>query len=235
MSEILKQAVSRSLDRLGFNLRRKPQNQFVWLRKQNIRTILDVGACVGTFAAEFHTLLPDAAICCFEPLRDYYEQLRANLGQIEKLRTFNYALGNQHGEAIIYRNRFAPSSSLLPMAALHKRAFPYTQDETPETIQIRRLDDVSEDLALTDSLLIKLDVQGFEEQVIEGGRCTIARAKVLIIEVSFQMLYKDQPLFADIYDLLRPLGFRFSGCLGSQTHDPADGSVLFTDAVFLKD
>lgn len=238
ISEMLKtfrKTLRDSLSDLGYDVRRRPRNQFLWLRQQNIRTILDVGAFVGTFAEEFHELLPEAAIYSFEPLHDCYEQLTMNLSRVEKFRAFNCALGNQNGEVVIHRNLFAPSSSLRPMTELHRQAFPFAAREVAETVQVRRLDDLADEMQFADEALIKLDVQGFEDQVIAGGRKTIARARVMIVEVSFQPLYQGQPLFEEIQELLREFGFRFRGFLGDQTFDPADGSVLFADAIFLRE
>jgi methyltransferase, FkbM family len=58
-------------------------------------------------------------------------------------------------------------------------------------IEVRRLSDVVRELNLRDPLLLKLDVQGFEDKVIAGGEDVVARAKIIIIEVSFQPLYEE--------------------------------------------
>jgi hypothetical protein len=56
-----------------------------------------------------------------------------------------------------------------------------------------------------------MDVQGFEDRVIAGGLRTLERASVLWVETSFVELYEGQPLFADIHDRLRDLGFEYRG------------------------
>ena len=93
------------------------------------------------------------------------------------------------------------------MAELHKQSFPFAIKEKTEVIEVRRLSNVVRELNLRDPLLLKLDVQGFEDRVIAGGEDVVARAKIIIIEVSFQPLYEGGPL-SDDDRLLREHGFR---------------------------
>ena len=78
-------------------------------------------------------------------------------------------------------------------------------------------------------------MQGFESQVIRGGKKTIDRAPIVVIETSFVELYEGQPLFADIYDQMRKLDFTYSGSLGlGQLRSPTNGLPLQQDAIFLR-
>src|SRR5262249_15508032 len=162
-----------------------------WLTQRGIRTVLDVGANIGQFASMIHTILPNVTLYSFEPLEDCFERLVSNMKGVANFRAFPVALGDEDCEQRIHRNEFSQSSSLLPMAELHKRAFPFTTDETEETITVKRLDGVAQNLNICDNLLVKLDVQGYEDKVIAGGYETIARASVLIVETSFRALYQD--------------------------------------------
>ena len=119
------------------------------------------------------------------------------------------------------------------MAALHKGAFPYTAKHAPEAIEVRPLDEVLEGTQLDEHILVKIDVQGYEDNVILGGTKIIKRAKVLIVEVSFDVLYEGQCLFDDIYHLVRKMGFRYAGQIDQLT-SPVDGTLLQADALFLR-
>ncbi len=207
--------------------------QYLWLSLLNIRTILDIGAHTGEFATLIHRAIPHARIISFEPLGEMFQQLVANTQDLPNFKAFNCALGEANAQVDMHRNEFTPSSSLLPMTNLHKEAFPFTKRETTETVQVRTLDKVGRELSLEDNILIKMDVQGYEEKVIRGGESMVSRAKVLIVETSFQTLYEGQPLFDDIYRLLGQKGFRYTGNL-EQLRSPTDGSVLQADAIFIK-
>jgi len=131
------------------------------------------------------------------------------------------------------QNHFTPSSSILPMARKHRQEFPFTTNSEAVSVEVRRLDDVASRLSLEDNVLIRIDVQGFEDRVIRGGEHTISKAMMVIIEVSFVQLYEGQPLFANLYDSLRRLGFCYRGSMG-QLLSPTNGEPLQADAIFIR-
>jgi hypothetical protein len=120
------------------------------------------------------------------------------------------------------------------MTNLHREAFPQSGQETSEEITIRRLDDVLAPLKIDREILLKLDVQGYEDKVLAGSQEVLTRARALVIEVSFRKLYEDQPLFDDVYATLRAKGFAYQGNL-YQLLDNRDGSVVQADALFLRE
>jgi len=203
-----------------------------WLTGLNIKTILDIGAHTGKWAYTVHKLFKGARIYSFEPILESFEALKQRMSDIANHQAFNVALGDHSGEIEFHVCKFATSSSILPMTQLHKTAFPYSDGSTSIKVQITRLDDIVEKLEIEHNILIKIDVQGYEDKVIDGGEQTIKRAKVVIMEMSFQRLYENQPLFSDIYDKMIYLGFDYMGNL-AQTINPFDGSILQEDAIFI--
>lgn len=209
----------------------QPELRRDWLSSLPVRTVLDIGANTGQFAAEIRDLMPGAFIYSFEPLRDEYAALVSQMRGDGRFRAFNFALGEGEARALIHRSSFSQSSSLRPMLDLHKAAWPHTAGAVAEEIEVRRLDSLG--IEPEPELLVKIDVQGFEDKVIEGGRATIGRAAYVITEVSFAPLYEGQPLFEDIYRLLGGMGFEYRGTL-TQLPDPRDGRPLQADAFFVR-
>ncbi len=82
-------------------------------------------------------------------------------------------------------------------------------------------------------LLVKIDVQGFEGEVIRGGEAVLGRAKIVIVETTFVELYVGQPLFGTIHEQLSRLGFAFQGNL-SQLWNPEDGRILQADSLYAR-
>jgi FkbM family methyltransferase len=204
-----------------------------WLVRAGIATVLDIGAHIGEFATRISAILPEANIVCFEPLSQPYARLVARFASKERFHAYQFALGDESGRAVMNHNEYAPSSSLLPMADLHKQSFSFAVASSPETVEMRRLSDVADEIELKEPLLIKLDVQGFEKKVILGGEDVFARAKVVIVEVSFQTLYHGGPLFDDIYRLLRDRDLDYRGNF-EQLLSPGDRQVLQADAIFCR-
>ena len=124
------------------------------------------------------------------------------------------------------------SSSLLQSTQVCSELYPQTQAQKPVTIRLATLDSVFGNVALKPDVLIKLDTQGYEKQVIAGGRESFRRAAACIIEANLFRLYEAQPSFAELVLLLDQLGFRYAGNL-EQTYD-RQGQVVYVDAVFVK-
>ena len=160
-------------------------------------------------------------------------KLENELSFNKNISVFNFALGNEEKESIIYRNEFSPSSSILELTKLHKNAFPITKNVTEEKIYIKAMDKIIHDLNLEKKILIKIDVQGYELNVLHGAEETLKNTDIIIIETSFHELYKGQPLFNDIYSFLSNKGFNYFGNL-EQVYDIRDGKILQADSIFIK-
>lgn len=204
-----------------------------WIHRLKLRTVLDIGANTGQFAITIKSVLPEAHVYAFEPLPECFAQLQLRLKDMREFTAFNLALGADTGTIAFERNNFTPSSSILKMSAAHKAAFPETRGSQPVNVKIECLDNVAEQLSIADGLLVKIDVQGYEDRVLRGGEQTIKRARLVIVETSFEPLYEGQPLFDDIYRLMVDWGFTYSGSL-DQLCSPRDGRILQADSIFQK-
>lgn len=227
--------IRKIIQKTGFDLHRyRPApDKLSYLRLFDLKTVLDIGANTGQFATEIRKRLPEAQIYSFEPLKSCFEALGASQAKDPQFRAFNYALGNTNEEIDMHKSAYSPSSSILQMSQVHKDLFPHTKESTSEKIQIRRLDEIAKGLDLEKEILIKVDVQGFEDKVIEGGRETIKKAKIVLIENSFVELYKGQSLFDDIYEKLKSLGFNYRGSLQEKV-DQKNGQIISEDSLFVK-
>lgn len=206
--------------------------KFMWLKEYNIHTIIDVGANEGQFASKIKQVFPMADIHCFEPLNEPYKMLENRFKNDSTVHLYKYGIGASDEEKEIFVNNYTPSSSLLEMLDLHKENFDFAKEMHQERISVRRLDTFFNG-NIKRPLLLKIDVQGYEMFVLNGGQSTLQQADLLIIETSFYPLYAGQPLFEDIYDYLGNLGFRYIGNI-EQLYSPHDYKVLQADALFVK-
>jgi FkbM family methyltransferase len=205
----------------------------LWLRNMKLETILDIGANTGQFAKSMHELFPEATLYSFEPLKDCYEELLVQFKNVPQFQAFNVALGDETGVVEMHRSEYSPSSSLLSMNDLHKTSFPYTKKEILQKVDLVCLDDIASRLELRKPMLVKLDVQGYEDKVISGGKSVIGQADIVITELSVEQLYDGQPLFDEIYKTMTSMGFQYRGNY-DQLCSPDDGRVLQVDGIFTK-
>lgn len=209
------------------------QMRAAWWKAFAFDTVVDVGANTGQFVHLATSLFPGAQVFAFEPQADVYRVLERGVAALARVHCFNAACGDRDGTDVFFQNDFSPASSLLPLAATHRAAFPFATAVREERVHVTRLDDALAPYGPLGRTLVKLDVQGSEDRVIAGGRKTIGAASVVIAEVSFVALYQGQPLFEDILASLAASGFRFAGYLDQLVH-PQTGQPLQADAVFVR-
>lgn len=234
----IKQGVKRAFNAMGFEILRvagSPEHSLVGLRRLPVRTVIDVGANRGQFARRIAAVFPEADIYCFEPLVEPFEELKvwADRKRQGRIRLFNVALGEYEGTGEVFYHAGHPSSSsLLRSTELCGMLYPFTKRQVLRPVRQTTLDEAVGGVKLDPEILIKLDVQGYEDRVIRGGSETFRKANACIVEIGVEILYEHQATFADIVVLLGGLGYRYAGNLEQAYAD--DGRVVSVDAVFLK-
>jgi len=206
----------------------------VWIKKAGIKTVIDVGAHSGEFSSAMHAVVPDAHIYAFEPLEECHKRLRKRLGGNGTLDCFQVAIGDRRGTVDFWRSSFAKASSALPMTALHQSAFPWSAKNERIEVPMETLDYCIGNRNLPGKVLLKIDVQGYEDRVLRGASEVLKRVDYVLVEVSFRLLYEGEARFHEIYEMLRQSGFFYAGNM-EQLLSPEDGSVLQADALFVRD
>jgi FkbM family methyltransferase len=227
----IKTPIQKVLHQAGYDIHRRKPDDWNTLRRYSFRTILDIGANRGQFARRIRPMYPGAMIHSFEPIRGAYELLSESFAADQRFQAHRIALGETCGSFEMYENEQTDFSSLLPMNSTCREDFPSAGDETPTQIQMMRLDRWAETQTLDDPLLIKIDVQGYEDRVIKGGVETVKRAHAILTEVTFKPLYRCQPLFHDLYLLLYSLGFKLTAVVNNM-YDVSEMNILQADAIF---
>ena len=126
------------------------------------------------------------------------------------------------------------SSSLLPILESHVQAAPDSRYLGTQNVQLRTLDSVVGDWPdPVGALGLKLDVQGYEAQVLAGARTTLPRVAFLEIELSLVPLYAGQAVFMDLVEQAHDLGFSLVN-VDPGFADPRTGRVLQVDGMFLR-
>ena len=206
-----------------------------WIMEQDYDVLLDVGASIGKFSIDFLKINPDLIVYAFEPIPESYAILKNTLKAFKNIHYFNTAVGNEDGNIGFNLSSHHTSSSVLKMSETHKTAFPESSGVNITQVKISKLDSLIDVSELKEKrALLKIDVQGYEFEVLNGATEVLKEVDILITELSFIELYKGQKLFDEVYRKLFGSGFTFIGNL-SQIYDPHSGKVLQSNAIFRKD
>lgn len=138
--------------------------------------IVDVGANVGQFANAAKLFFPEARVVSFEPDPDTFADLQVNTHVLRDVDLHNIGLGHRDEVLTFYRHELSVMSSFS--AQMDGMAHHRGSTELP----VRRLDAVLDSDDRPD--LLKIDVEGFERQVLEGAWETVSRSRYVLIELS---------------------------------------------------
>lgn len=201
----------------------------------NPDVVLDVGANIGQYVEELRAGGYRKRIVSFEPLSAAHAQLvRRSARDPSWIIAPRMAMGDCEGEAAINIAANSFSSSLLSMGDLHRSVAPAAAYIGTEKVPIRRLDSVAAEYVRPgERCLVKIDVQGYEQKVLDGAHECLSTAVALQIEASLTQLYEGEALFSDMYERVAGLGLDLWGMTPVFT-DKRMGRLLQVDCFFVR-
>lgn len=199
----------------------------------DISTVLYIGANTGQELDILRAAYPDALICCFEPQPDLLPALHARAAAVGNVEVHPFALAAQRGLVTMRRSRSHDQASSLrvPNASMSEK-FPHVGDWDEIEVETRPLDEWAAERDLVDDLMIKLDVQGAEDEVLAGGPDTFEKARMVVVEMAVVPTYEAAPSMVDMFTAFTGRGFSYAGEM-SQVRD-STGAVIEFDGVFAR-
>lgn len=200
------------LRQLGYEVRRlrktPEERRQELLARAGVRAVIDIGAADGGYGASVRAAGFRGVILSIEPRAHAFKVLEKRARTDGNWRASRCALGATEGRARLNVSARGTSSSLLGMLPAHLAAAPDSGYVAEEDVPLRRLDTlvVEEGLA-GEPLFVKIDVQGFESEVLTGAGDLLERVGGLEVELSTVPLYEHGPLFREMIDRIDDLGF----------------------------
>jgi FkbM family methyltransferase len=200
------------------------------LRQLPFDFVADVGANRGQFSLLCRQLAPRAAISAFEPLKEAADIYRALFSADGRVRLHVCALAPERGEMTMHLSARDDSSSLLPISSAQTENFPGTESVGVRRVPVGPLTDFLAREELGSRNLLKIDVQGFELEVLKSAGALLPRFDWVYVECSFVPLYEGQALADEVIAFLAGRGFglrgRFNQAYGK------NGGLLQADLLF---
>jgi hypothetical protein len=101
------------------------------------------------------------------------------------------------------------------------------------TLPMTTLDEVSGATTLKGPVLLKLDVQGYELEVLRGGPRTLTLAEVVLLEVSLLEYNQGAPLMPEVVAFMNSAGFVPYDVCG-QFRRESDAALCQIDIIFVQ-
>lgn len=209
---------------------RWPDLALIQLARHDV--VFDVGANIGSFSECVLAYQPRAIVYAFEPVPVAFAVLKKKFADYPHVYCENLALGRQPGRQAINVSRFTEASSFLENGKLLREGV-YGIDFTIAesfSVSIEALSDYVREHSVKRIKLLKLDVQGYELEVLKGAEPILTDIDFIYTEAQFQELYKGGPLFEDIFAFLSERQFELIRMTSFRTDD--DGRLMECDMVF---
>ncbi len=220
---------------------------------------LDIGAR-GGITGDILPLGKAAHVFGFEPDEDECEALNRELSDgnhpFGQLRYLPVALGARQEQRVLNIMRHAGASSILDPDPDVKSRFEnradYFEVARTATVDTRPLDDIIAEYAIHHAVYMKIDVEGFELEILKGAQRLLASSLLAVrSEVAISPVRIDQPDYGELAAFLKrfhfmPMGFLYLVDWRSTTREKypikargalpySRGQTIHGDALFLRD
>ncbi len=236
----MKQFIKNILKFSGYQLNKFPSGSDLLkinlLNKRDINLIMDVGANTGQFSIQLRNIGYKGKVISFEPLKKEFDMLKLNSSNDKNWSVNNFALGNEDKMMTINVAGNSYSSSFLEMNKTHIDSAPFSKYIGLEEVEMKKLDTFIEENPelLNNNIFLKLDVQGYEKNVILGAEKVIDKIKGIQLELSFDELYKGETLFFNMVEFMKTKNFNICH-ITPEFSDPDTDRLLQVDTIFFRD
>ena len=185
------------------------------------KVIYDVGAAQGHWARLAASTWPSAHIVGFEPNLSNQLLLEAARSTLPKFQYFSCLLGACH-KTIQYDERGNQTSlyDLTPSSS------------AKSTAEMLVLDEMVAEKRIPPPDFIKLDVQGYELEVLKGATTLIDKCEAILIEVNFYRVHPKMPTVEEVIEFMRQRGLSWFDVMGILRR-PSDDVLGYMDLLFV--
>ncbi|MHB8206935.1 FkbM family methyltransferase [Mucilaginibacter sp.] len=187
---------------------------------------IDVGAFEGEWTSMFKKIFPSAKILMIEGQVEKDDTLKKIAGSLPDIHYYIGLLGSESGKEVFFYVNSTVSSVLYEYKP---------NDFKKEPRRLETLDEVllKNKYQLERPDFIKLDVQGYELEVLKGAVASLKNVQFVLCEVSLLEINAGTPLIADVIAFMDSAGFiTYDIC--SFIRRPLDRALWQTDLLFIR-
>jgi len=185
-------------------------------------TVLDIGAFEGNWSKMAMEIWPEAEFTLIEANPDKAAMLRRD-PVLAATKVVENLLGPSDGAEVTFHVMESGSSVYEEHSDVERQSV---------TLKQRTLDSIMKDQDGAD--FIKIDVQGYELEVLKGGQATLSNAEIVLIELSLIEINEGAPLLDEALGFMRAAGFVAYDLLEIHRR-PLDGAMNQVDVLFVQE
>ncbi len=184
------------------------------LIESHIPVIFDIGANKGQSIIRFRKIFKNSIIHAFEPLPDLYKHIKDNY-KFNNIFLVNKALGSREGESQLFLNNIGNFGAMSSFNKLDKNSA-YVEEykrinknwnevnDNSVNVKITTLDKYIKFNKIKSIDYLKIDVQGWEPEVLRGARESLKKGVIKNIELEFMIAqaYDGTVSFSDFDSIL---------------------------------
>ena len=210
--------------------RRRVRDLTDFIEDRKIDVVIDVGANVGQFGESLRSEGYCGKIVSFEPVKSAFQVLSKKAAADGNWEIHQCGLGATSGSAIIHVSELSVCSSILDLTSAAEFLDGRMAVDHTEKVAISTLDELA--ATLNGNILLKIDTQGFEKQVLEGGQQTIPRVKGILMELPIVHLYEGVWQFHEALKFMSDIGFVPAQIQPVGFHSKDNASAVEFDCLF---
>ncbi|WP_026952172.1 FkbM family methyltransferase [Algoriphagus mannitolivorans] len=165
--------------------------------------VFDVGANIGKWSSLVSQRNFSAQIHAFEPIPFVYEKLKSNFSENVKIIVNNIGLGDSEG---FLEMNYYPENTLFssfyshPMGNSHKRTVKVSLVTGDTYCQIYKINTID---------FLKIDVEGFESNVLFGFEKMISEQRIRMIQFEYgPLVLESKFLLKDFFKFFQSYGYK---------------------------
>lgn len=182
--------------------------------------VVDIGAYEGNWAKDFLEVFPSAKILMIEAQPGKLNKLEEVCSDYSNVFSHIAVLSDEHGKEIYFHEDETSSHVVINKT---EKYFAY-ESET--------LDNILKKRGFSYPDFLKLDVQGYELEVLGGAKESLDQAEFCLLEVSLLQL-QNEPLLSDVVHFMDEQGFQ-SYDICQLMRRPFDKALYQIDLLFIR-
>ena len=175
-----------------------------FIKDLSFNTLLDIGSNKGQFILLVENYFKEVDVHSFEPIKEILDKQKKLFKFKKNIFFYNFGIGKQNESKDFFITKRKDSSSFLKAEIDDNSDYTITKKIQME---IKSLDEILKNKNLITPILAKIDVQGYELQVLKGASILLKKIKYLIVEVSDNEIYSGQSIYVEILDYLKEKNF----------------------------